>query len=57
MEPITQKEVDELKSYLWSKIDELKLENILLKVGLGISLILIVALIMATQYALTGSII
>jgi hypothetical protein len=57
MEPITQKEVDELKSYLWSKIDELKLENILLKVGLGISLILIVALIMATQYALTGSVI
>ena len=53
---ITQKEVDELKSYLWGKIDELKLENILLKVGLTISLIMILALIMAMQYHITGSI-
>ena len=56
MESITQKEVDELKSYLWGKIDELKLENILLKVGLTISLIMILALIMAMQYHITGSI-
>jgi len=57
MEPITQKEVDELKSYLWGKIDNLKVENIILKVGIAISLLTIVALVMATQYALTGSII
>lgn len=57
MEPITQKEVDELKSYLWGKIDDLKVENIILKVGIAISLLTIVALVMATQYALTGSII
>jgi len=33
---ITQKEVDELKQYLWGKIDELENENRLLKVVIKI---------------------
>lgn len=56
MTQITLKEVDELKEYLYKKIDCLKLENIVLKVGLTISLIMILALIMAMQYHITGSI-
>jgi len=54
---ITQKEVDELKQYLWGKIDELENENRLLKVVIIIGLIITIALVMATQYALCGSII
>lgn len=57
MTPITQKEVDELKKYLWGKIDCLRLENAILKIGLAISLIVIIALVMVMQYHLTGSII
>lgn len=57
MKPITQEEVDELKTYLWGKINELEEDNKLLKVAVIVSLILIVALVMASTYALTGSII
>ena len=53
---ITEKEVKELKEYLYKKIECVKLENIILKVGLTISLIMILALIMARQYHITGSI-
>ncbi len=57
MENITQKEVDELKQYLWGKINELENENRLLKVVIKIGIIITIALVMATQYALFGSII
>lgn len=56
MKPITQDEVNELKKYLWGKIDCLRLENAILKVGLAISLIVVLALVMVMQYHLTGSI-
>lgn len=53
MTPITQNEVDELKSYLYKKIECLRLENTILKIALAMSLILLVILIATTQFYLS----
>jgi len=51
------KEVVELKSHLWKKIDKLESENKMLKLALALAILSIIGLVMASMYALTGSIV
>jgi hypothetical protein len=51
------KEVVELKSHLWKKIDKLESENKMLKFALALAILSIIGLVMASMYALTGSIV
>lgn len=48
---------DELKKYLWDTIDELEEENSFLKFVIVVLIISVIALVMAIQYALLGSVI
>lgn len=53
----TIKQVDELKTHLWGKIEEAQNENKMLKFILALSMLVIMGLVMASMYSLTGSII
>lgn len=53
----TLKQVEELKTHLWGKIDEAQNENKMLKFLLALAMLAIMGLVMASMYSLTGSII